>query len=133
MRWSGEEGEEDIRSLRELERRIARLDPDTDPFGVLSRGGSDFIQTAAQDTGFIIEKRERGGSANLVARRAGRRRPSTVAPPQKSGLFARLFAARPAPAPLHDIFTRDEVEAAFAAWYEGAPDPAFLEWHADPV
>jgi hypothetical protein len=128
MHWQSEEGEETIRTRRDLARRVASLDPDTNPFAVLSRGGTHFIQAAAQGRGFVIEKRDEGGRGISHAHKTGRSREGSAPRPTKSGFLQKLFGSRPAPEPVGHIFTREEVGAVFTAWYEGEPDPPFLRW-----
>ena len=122
MLWTSEEAPVEVRSERDLRKCIAGLDPATNPFGVLTRGGSHFIQVAAEGGGFIIEKRAGGDDTHFHARRTGGR-PSTK-PPERTFL-QRLFGAAVRDV---DTFTRAEVEAVLIAWYLDRPDPDFLRW-----
>jgi hypothetical protein len=128
MQWSGVKGVVEIRSERDLSKRIGELDPATSPFGVLSRGGRHFIQVAAEGGGFVIEKREGGEDSHVHARRTGGR-PSPK--PPRPGFFKRLLGGGRGKRDA-DTFTLGEVEAVLLAWYEDRPDPDFLRWDSGP-
>lgn len=123
MLWTGEQGAVEVGSLRDLQRQVGALDPATNPFGVLTRGGSDYIQVAAEGGGFVIEKRSGEEDTHVHARRTGGR-PSPK--PPKPGFFQRLFGGGDGRG--KDTFTRKEVEAVLTAYYEGRPAPDFLRW-----
>jgi hypothetical protein len=77
-------------------------------YAILGTGEQTYIQTAARDGGFVVERRDGGGHAHHRAVRRTRRSPPFAQP--------------------HDLFDQVEVNALFIAYAAAGPDPSFVSW-----
>jgi hypothetical protein len=104
-----------------FEQTLDRLAWDSDvTFAILTAIGGDFIQTAARERGFLLERRTSSPEHHFRALRTD----VSAAEPKKRPWWS-IFGRTEDP---RRLFSREEVGAAFAGFAAGSPDPAFLEW-----
>ena len=112
---NGFEGE--VTSLSALKSALQSLDTSSNTYAILLNGDERFIQTAAQEDGFIVERRDGNYRAHFYAARPGSRR----AIERQSFLIPRADLGQ-------DRFTRSEVVDMFSAYLKGAEPSRAIEW-----
>jgi hypothetical protein len=111
------DGRMQITTVEELRRRLSALDTETNTFAILSKDQQTYVQAAAAEDGFIVEKRDGDSTRHFYAARPG--------------LHQRL---RPEPWLIpkgdrgQDRFTRDEMTAVLSSYFSGDPMPVGATW-----
>lgn len=100
MKLTNQFGSGWITSAQDVDQAIDALDQDNNPFTVLSRADEDYIQTAHDDGGWTVERRQGGANQHFSAWHVG------------GG----------------SSFTKDEVRRLFEAYRTRGPDPMTVEW-----
>lgn len=112
---NGFEGE--VTSAAALAAALSSLDTSSNTFAILSDGDDRFIQTARQDDGFIVEKRDGNFRAHFCASR-----PGTYRPLEKQSFFL------PRADLGQDRFALDEVSDLFVSYWQGTSSKAEVDW-----
>jgi hypothetical protein len=102
------DGRAPISGLSELRDRLARLDPGMNSFAILSRAEEAYLQTSAENDGFIIERRDGDFTRHFYAARRGARRPLK----NQSWLIPKADRGQ-------DRFSREEMLELFSSYWGG--------------
>lgn len=110
---------------QQLREELALLNSDTSTRAILSIDGEHYLQTAAYDNGFVIEKRE--GSEDKHFHAVPDHLPLAAPAAPRKGWIERLFGLGK-PNNSTYAFTLTQIEDVFLAYLEGRePDPP-LKW-----
>ena len=108
--------ESEIADEAELRTELLNLNVQRNTFAILSRADETYLQTAAMEDGFAIERREGSADTHVFASRPG---------------VARLQAKKSRwkiSAPLYNRYSIDETIRIFSAYLAGAPEPFPIIW-----
>jgi hypothetical protein len=111
------DGRSTLTSVEELRSRLARLSPSENSFAILFKGEETYLQTGAQDDGFIIEKRDGDFTRHFYAARPGLHQPLQ----NESWLIPQANRGQ-------DRFSREEMVEIFSAYFSAGAMPAQVTW-----
>ena len=118
----------EIHAIEGISEALTSLDNRSNSRAILSTSEQNYIQAGGCANGFIIEKRSGSEDTHMHARPRGR--PPLQDPPAPASQWWRRLLGMEFGLGPHDFaFDREEVIAAFEAYFEGAEDPTFLTWH----
>lgn len=120
---NGFEGE--VTSVSAITAALQSLDTHSNTFAVLSNGDERFIQTARENDGFIVERRDGNFRAHFCAARPG----GVGKLKKQSFLMPRADLGQ-------DRFSLEEVTDLFAGYWSGTSPATMVDWRkmemADP-
>ena len=112
---NGFEGE--VTGAAALEAALRSLNTSSNTFAILSNGDERFLQTAREEDGFIVEKRDGSFRTHFCAARPG----SVRKLEKQSFLLPRADLGQ-------DRFTLDEVTDLFVSYWRGTPAKVEVDW-----
>jgi hypothetical protein len=111
------DGRSKVSSLDELRSRLARLDPANNSFVILEKDKDTYIQAAAEEDGFIIERQDGSFARHFYAARPGLQQ----ALQKGSWLIPQADRGQ-------DRFSLEEMVDMFSAYFSGSIMPSNIAW-----
>src|SRR5438874_1444025 len=111
------DGRSSLTGLEDLRNRLVRLDPSENSFAILFKDEETYLQTGAEENGFIIEKQDGDFTRHFYAARLGLHQPLK----SESWLIPQADRGQ-------DRFSREEMIEMFSAYFGGNPFPAQVTW-----
>jgi hypothetical protein len=111
------EGRAPVCDLHDLQARLTKLNREGNTFAILGKSPDTYLQAAAADNGFIIERRDGGFDRHFYAAHPGAHPPLRAEP-----------LLIPAGDRGQDRFGEDDLLDIFTAYFCGGAMPSHIDW-----